>query len=372
MRTMVLVFSGYNQRAVVAFLRVLELRGVKSYRIVAASSDDTILLSSYKDKVTSIRNFRHLELDEIICIIKKIKLENDISRILIPPTTEFLNRFLLDNRQVFENEGCIVPIVDKVLYEIISDKEKFWNLCQKEEIAVPSLIKYPEVFNTKFVAKPKCYKAKTGEVNAPFIVLNEEERRYFENNYSIDDFDFQEYIEGESFYLLFYFSTDGTVFKFSQKNIIQQMNGKSMIAAMSDNIHNSEVAEVYENLFRQVGYCGFVMVEVRKKNDLYYMIEANPRFWGPSQLFVDAGVPFFEAFLADYGVMGKKIKYREKSGTRYFWSTGIQGDLYSTSNCVFHVDNKDIFFEQYEEFINSDIYNRDDTIEIYRFERDNL
>ena len=30
-----------------------------------------------------------------------------------------------------------------------------------------------------------------------------------------------------------------------------------------------------------------VMIEIRINKENYYMIEANPRFWGPSQLFVD-------------------------------------------------------------------------------------
>ena len=33
------------------------------------------------------------------------------------------------------------------------------------------------------------------------------------------------------------------------------------------------------------------------------MIEANPRFWGPSQLFVDAGFNLFESFLFDYNII---------------------------------------------------------------------
>jgi hypothetical protein len=39
------------------------------------------------------------------------------------------------------------------------------------------------------------------------------------------------------------------------------------------------------------------MIELQKKDDHYIMIEANPRLWGPSQLFVDNSQPLFDAFI---------------------------------------------------------------------------
>ena len=33
------------------------------------------------------------------------------------------------------------------------------------------------------------------------------------------------------------------------------------------------------------------------------MIEANPRFWGPSQFYHDCGIEFFELFLKDYDII---------------------------------------------------------------------
>ena len=53
------------------------------------------------------------------------------------------------------------------------------------------------------------------------------------------------------------------------------------------------------------------MVEVKHLSNKNYMIEANPRFWGPSQLFVDAGINLFEAFLVDNGLLNKRLTFRE-------------------------------------------------------------
>jgi hypothetical protein len=36
------------------------------------------------------------------------------------------------------------------------------------------------------------------------------------------------------------------------------------------------------------GFYGLVMIEVKEYDNQFYMIEANPRLWGPSQLILDA------------------------------------------------------------------------------------
>ena len=48
---MIVIFSGYNQRAVIAFLRCLTKNHIEEYVIVAASNQDTILKTKYKDKI---------------------------------------------------------------------------------------------------------------------------------------------------------------------------------------------------------------------------------------------------------------------------------------------------------------------------------
>ena len=116
---------------------------------------------------------------------------------------------------------------------------------------------------------------------------------------------FYEYVKGRSYYLLFYFGKFGNIKKFSQENLAQQFEGKSIIAAISSTIHKENICTQYETLFKEINYHGFVMVELRKNHTGYYMIEANPRFWGPSQLLINCNTAFFEEFLYDYGFLKK-------------------------------------------------------------------
>ncbi len=106
--------------------------------------------------------------------------------------------------------------------------------------------------------------------------------------------------------------------------------------------------------------------EDKSKN---YMIEANPRFWGPSQLFVDAEKNFFEAFLHDYGVLPEAIDfYKNKNQVNYFWFGGLLESYKNGKKPVFHEGNEEKFLLELHKWLKCDIYNRKDTIEIFSTE----
>lgn len=203
------------------------------------------------------------------------------------------------------------------------------------------------------------------------LLQSEEEFKLFIGEYDIDDFIYQEFITGESYYLLYYFSKDGESYCFSQENIAQQPNGKSIVAACCAALHEeNDIANKYNELFGKINYNGFVMVEIRKKNNEYYMIEANPRFWGPSQLFCDSGYNFFEFFLYDYGFLNKLEEREIDFCAKYFWSGGIKGKVLQDDDCVWYGDGKKKFMEQEKAFLQNDIYMKKDTMKIYEDERE--
>ena len=124
MKNMLVIFSGYNQRAVIAFLRVLTINRICDYVIIASSEEDSILKTSYRDKVYLIRKNKEINEQEIFSALKKIRKEYGNRSFVIVPSTEFLNRFCLEYRRDFEKNHCIVPLVKRELYEQISDKEE--------------------------------------------------------------------------------------------------------------------------------------------------------------------------------------------------------------------------------------------------------
>ncbi len=363
---MIVVFSGYNQRAVIAFLRTLENKKV-DFQVIAASHDDQIFFTPYKKKVVYTRKIKNLDLDDIITGLKKISQDD---RNIIAPSTEALNRFLLENREQIESLGFQIPLVEKQLYEMISDKEKFVKICRENNIRVPREFKFTSVFEKPLVAKPKSYVGSKGEIVSPIFILNQEAQTNFMKHYIVDDFDYQEYLrEGRSVYLLFYFDKDGDYKLLSQENYIQQPGGKSMqCATVSDDYKNKTVVDPFVRLFGKLNFRGFVMVEIKVTKNGYYMIEANPRFWGPSQLFCDANFNLFECFLYDYGVLTSKPHQNLKQ-VYYYWSNGIPPEKMEESDVVFHGDGKEVFRRNLETIKSKEIYDREDTREIYKIER---
>lgn len=102
----VLLFSGFNPRAILAFLRTLEKNKFENYFIIAKSKDDELFKTKYKDKIVYTRESLKLDIDLTITIIKDILNKNKLEEIVIIPSSEAINRFLLKYRKMFEEVGA--------------------------------------------------------------------------------------------------------------------------------------------------------------------------------------------------------------------------------------------------------------------------
>lgn len=364
----VLVFSGFNPRAVVSFLRTLTESDVR-FGIIACTENDFIFNTEYAQHVTATRQHRPLDLRDLLACIEETKAKLDADSYVIAPSTEALNRFLLANKSEFERVDCEITLVNKELYERLSDKQTFGELCADNDIEVPEGYPDAKSATTPFVAKPKKFFSESGDIYVPVLIHTQEEREEFLHQYKENDFYYQQFVSGDSYYLLYYFYKDGSVVKLSQQNFVQQPGGKSIIAAESSDFHNADESQKYERLFREANFYGLVMVEVRRQQDRNYMIEANPRFWGPSQLFVDAGVNFFSAFLFDNGLIDKKPHVAEPGQPiKYFWYGGIIESIADGRGIAYHSITAEDLARDLPHWLETDIYNRDDTRLLFKLE----
>lgn len=369
-KTGLVIFSGYNQRAIIAFLRTLKVNGVENYVIIARDNQDQILMTEYSVKVMVVRKDSSLSVGLFGGYADRMGREYGWDRFLVVPSTEGLNRFLLEERETLEKTGYIIPLADKDLYVSISDKRSFARLCQSNGFLIPNEIVFPDSFQGKFVAKPVTYRFnKDNKVYTPVLIRNEEEYDKFRRTCPLEAYYFQEYLEdGDCIYLLYYFSKDNRVYYLPQKNIAQQDDGGSMIIS---EIYGKNIDEdgLWRSFFKKNGFNGFLMIEMRKYNDKSYVIEANPRFWGPSQLFVDSGYNLFEAFLSDWGVIQKEPdKDHMDKKVFYYWSGGRINDIKAGKKSHIYVSDKNVLDSVPEMIDKYDIYRRDDTIEIWRSE----
>jgi hypothetical protein len=357
-----LVFSGFNQRAVVAFLRVLERSSIP-YGIIAAGSGDSILLTRYRERVVCVRDSCRLSREMIDQAIAAARDHLGRGELVIAPSTEALNRFFLEHRTYYEANGVVSPLVDRALYATISDKVPFGRLCDSHGIRIPREFAYSVRIPLPFVAKPRNYDLDPS--CRPIIVASEAQRQQLALRNDLSQFYFQEYVTGRSFYLLLYLGVTGNVIRFSQENLIQQPQGRSIIAAMAADLHHSAEADRYIELLRSVGFFGLIMIEVRQQGDMSIMIEANPRFWGPSQLFVDA-MPIgpFDGLLADLGF--SPLPGKGQYDARYFWHGGLLEIATAGDTVDFRGYSQGALDTEMGTWLEADVYRRADTMEVYR------
>jgi len=365
MRKGLLVFSGFNMRAVVAFIRTLEKNDLL-YGVIAKSDDDEIFKTQYSHKVVAIRDIVSLDIDDLLLAIENAQNTLQFDEYIIAPSTEALNRFILEHILLFNAKECLFPTVNQALYERVSDKYSFEMLCKEFNIRTPKEYISLDNVSFPFIAKPKKYFSINKETFAPKIIRNKVEYNTFILDHNIEEFYFQEYIDGKCIYLHYYFNKDGSCDKFSQENLLQQEDGKSMLVAKSTDYHNTIISRQFEELFLDIKFRGLVMMEVKLKDNKVTMIEANPRFWGPSQLFVDARANLFESFLVDYGVLISRDPLENNPGHLYFWDDGVSNNISCRDKLGYHNYSKQDFLNDLPSLNKIEIFNRTDTINLYQ------
>lgn len=324
MKKAFLLFSGYNARALIAFIRRLNALQAP-YAIIACGEDDFIFHTRYKKQVEYIRKKKELAWDELEEALHYLSRNNPETEFVLCPSSEYLNHFALEHRRQLSEAGVMLPLVSKGIYETVTNKENFSLLCSRNGLNVPKRLNSADSLKIPFVAKPKI-NILQGRTLYPYLVLNKRIYNQFLEQEEKSNYYFEEYIaDAESYYLLFYVSRFGRSVSFSQKNIFQQANGKSIVLAQPADLHRKEVGKRYLELLQRMDFNGLIMIELKKRGNEYIMIEANPRLWGPSQLFVDNEQPIFDAFIYEtlfdriYTVKRQKPKLEKK----YVWVGGM-------------------------------------------------
>src|SRR3546814_15065228 len=116
--------------------------------------------------------------------------------------------------------------------------------------------------NQPILAKPLLNVSATGHSLYPQILNCQTQLEGFMASQDSPDYFYQEYVKGESLYLLFYLSQkEGCDFTWSQRNLIQQPGGKSMLLAEPSSFHDSETAARIVEALRDANFHGLGMVE---------------------------------------------------------------------------------------------------------------
>jgi predicted ATP-grasp superfamily ATP-dependent carboligase len=365
MRTGVMALSGHNLRAVVALCRWAARAGVPVH-LAARDAGDPIHLTEYAPRVFVQRRSAALDVGEVTAWIGQLCSQHGYEQVLIAPSTEFFNRFLLRHRPAIEAAGGIIPLVGEALYQQVSDKHAFAAMCAARGIPVPAVFDgLPD--HLPFVAKPRQYLSASSAQVKPYLIFTPAERERFLRREAVSGFFFQEFVEGESLYLLAHIARSGKVTARAQENLMQQAGGGSIILARAHDFHLEAEARPYLGMLVGAGFHGLVMIEVRRcrRTGRAVMIEANPRMWGPLQFMLDQHADPFTPLFADHGIEVAAPAAQEPARPYYFWSGGLSHRL---PPCAFHNFSPDRFVADYPRIAAADLFARGDTQRLHQHE----
>lgn len=317
-----LVFSGHNDRAVIALCRFFDAHGI-GFVVAARGADDMIRHSRFADRVVIVRQDPSVNR----ALFEEIFEAAGGGPLVYCPTTEFINLFLLHNRSLFSDLPLIVPLPKASLYERLTNKGTAVELFRD----VPGLT-IPREYGVDDIRVPCVVKPKTnlsdGQILYPRICMQPEELADALAQCDMNNHMVQEYVSGDSLYLCGFLDGRGDAVSFWQRNLGQQTGGKSIVLAREETQVESALADLGVALLaqlRRVGFHGPFMIELRHNQIATYFIEINPRFWGPLQLALDVCPEILSRFIAPwFGELGDVRKRHSARLCYYSWKGGMQ------------------------------------------------
>lgn len=291
-----LIFSGHNDRAVLALCRFFSHRKLP-FIIAASGKADLIFQTPWAAHVTLTRQDKSVDRHLFESVVQS---SPDTEQLIYCPTTEYINNFVLDNRAHLESLGLEFLLPSQEVYHSLSNKKSSLEIIESFcKLQAPPNIPWGEVI-TPCVFKPR-ENISAGAVHYPILCFNNSDAADKYATLSQSHWFAQKYIQGQSHYLCAYLSRSGSYVAYWQTNLMQQAGGKSIVLAKTGKNPGIDEHVLFQKL-AQYQYFGPLMMEIiqDEQNNLFY-IEINPRFWGPLQLAVDAHPEMLDLFAADAG-----------------------------------------------------------------------
>lgn len=365
-----LVFSGGNDRAVLAFLRALSLCDQRAY-IVARTRTDRIFRTRFRQDVVHLRETAELTLGIFFDCIQQVRKFAGDRTLVILPSSEYFNDFLLQHREKIKQLGCEIPLVDTEIYRLLTNKRSAADFFAAAGIAIPA--EFPVLADARLplVAKPIRNVNARGVSLYPMLLHTKMDMQQFSSTNEITDFFFQEYVHGQSLYLFVHISGDSRhVLAWSQQNMLQQPQGKSMLLAQPCELHNLPVARHLLDVLHSAKFTGLGMIELIQDGDRITFIEMNPRIWGPIQFCVDQDQPLLQAFIGEW-LHGDPERYlaclSHHRCAYYSWVGGLLDTIVSRGRPTWHV-NRITCIKLIVICLRNDVYLRRDSWRCFFFE----
>lgn len=345
-----LLFSGHNDRAVVALCRFFDQASLP-FVIAAAGQQDAIHRTSWASRVLLNRPDAVVNLALFQALIKAHG-----GPLIYVPTTEFINAFVLSNRVALQAMGLEIGLPDQAIYEALTGKHSsqsvLTKMCTSLRLPAAQDIQTPRA---PCVLKPRENVA-GGRVWYPLLCRSPAELDQVLTGLDRSAYFAQDFIIGQSHYLCAYLARDGRTASFWQTNLMQQPGGKSIVLARSGANPGLDEATLMRALL-DWGYHGPFMMEVIQADTGLFYIEVNPRFWGPLQLALDVCPQILALYAHDHGFEVATPAALPADQAWYAWAHGA-----ALPGCVLHPAAQALLPAQIaRQLASHDVYARADT-----------
>lgn len=364
----IVIFANENERAAVSCLRTLSNYNLDIYIAFSDKSiKNLIIFGKYTNKQKSFYYSKDSKEDFIKSLLS---IQSEIGDYFVFNFGDKITRWLIEGKIELEENGIQMRSPNLYSYDSMLNKHSFIKCCVKYNLDIPQEISAEvyiknNLFKEKFVIKAKnSSEGKDNKVlEVPMLIENKKALMKFnKKDIDLEKHFVQQYIDGPSIYYCALYEAGKKKTHFSQKNIVQQPGGKSVIKAVPYQLPIG-IIEKIDNMMTELNWDGVMMIEFKESNGRFYAIECNPRFWGPLQLAIDNGINF-PAYIVEVESPIQEAVVLKTYG--YVWITGyLIGILYKLqTKTSFQLHSK----EDYENLNFKDIWFRKDTFLYFIFE----
>jgi len=312
-------------------LGIVRQLGKKGFNVYVLSFRKFSLSSFSKFCKKELIINRDFSMQELILLCKK----NNIDFILLVGTESFIK--IAPWKEYLEKNKIGMVVVEKDKLDLAFSKKATYNFAESIGIPVPKTI-YPKTFkdieNIKIDYPCVIKGLYESGINIVDYAHSKEELliKYKEickkYNFTEDKNNLpliQEYIEGFGCAFFAVYNNGKCGYTFQHKRIREwPVTGGASVCAES---FKNKLIEYYgKKLLDKLKWHGVAMVEFKmKQNGIPILMEINPKFWGSTDLSLEAGVDFPGALIKIYE--GKQINFSKKYKYPFKYHWPLHGDI---------------------------------------------
>lgn len=256
-------------------------------KVIGADADSECIGKYFVDQFWEMPHLSEISPEEFISYCQFYK----VNRVI--PTRDGELLFYAAHKQQFFQQGIHVMVSDKEAIESCLDKCEFYQTLSR--------LGFPSVETSTFIEKLECESYVVKErygAGSQMIGINLSKKEATSYAKQLNSPVFQPYIKGEELSVDLYLDqsgkTKGVIVR--QRNLV--VGGESQVTTT---IQNEVVEKMCSKMAEELNLYGHVMFQLihSEANDVYYVLECNPRFGGASTLSLKVGLDSFYWFFLE-------------------------------------------------------------------------